>query len=260
MTRIMTALSGVVLLAFVSTWNAVAQPAWSDKTSFTFDAPVVVPHATLPAGTYVFKLAPSQQNRNVVQVWNGDETKLITTALSIPMRRVERTGDVIVKFSSTPAGVPPAVKGWFYSGETRGHAFVYPDEQAARIAETTKTLVLSSDMDPTSDKQVAEAEIVYRGEGNTTRPLTAQEREYVSHTAPRVEASAADREDGSGRVSLHGLEGEDLAEHHLTHIMRLADEAMNGDGSGDKASREKTLQEIRKHAREAFEALDGESS
>jgi hypothetical protein len=246
-------------LALVSTPAVMAQPAWSDKTEFTFDAPVVVPHATLPAGTYVFKLADSLSNRSVVQIWNGDETQIVTTALSIPMRRTEPTGDVIVKFASTPAGVPPAVKGWFYAGALTGHAFVYPEEQAAKIARTTKTLILSSDVDPANKEQVKSAAIMYVDDRGGSRPLSAQEQQYVSHTPPAVQAAAADRQEGSGRVTLHGLEGEDLAEHHLTHIMRLTEKALNGKGAGDQPSRE-ALVEIRTHAKEAFEALDGSSS
>ena len=45
---------------------------WNKKTILTFSGPVQIPGATLPAGSYVFKLADIPGNRHVVQVFDGD--------------------------------------------------------------------------------------------------------------------------------------------------------------------------------------------
>jgi len=42
---------------------------WDQKTVFTFSGPVEIPGQVLPAGTYVFKLADSPSDRNIVQVF-----------------------------------------------------------------------------------------------------------------------------------------------------------------------------------------------
>ncbi len=48
---------------------------WDKKTILTFSGPVQLPRVTLPAGTYVFKLADISGNRHVVQVFDKAEKK-----------------------------------------------------------------------------------------------------------------------------------------------------------------------------------------
>jgi hypothetical protein len=57
------------------------------KTVVTFSGPVEIPGQVLPAGTYIFKLADSSSDRNVVQVFNEDGTHLYGTFLAIPPQR-----------------------------------------------------------------------------------------------------------------------------------------------------------------------------
>ena len=50
---------------------------WNKKTILTFSGPVAIPGATLPAGSYVFKLADLQGNRHVVQVFDKQQVALM---------------------------------------------------------------------------------------------------------------------------------------------------------------------------------------
>ena len=43
---------------------------WNKKTIVTFSGPVEIPGQVLQPGSYVFKLADSQSDRNIVQVFN----------------------------------------------------------------------------------------------------------------------------------------------------------------------------------------------
>ena len=99
---------------------------WNKKTILTFSGPVQIPGATLPAGSYVFKLADIPGNRHVVQVFDKDEKKLYTTMLAVPNQRMEPSDKPIVLFSERASGSPQAVKVWYYPGETIGNEFVYP--------------------------------------------------------------------------------------------------------------------------------------
>lgn len=119
---------------------------WTDRTKLKFTEPVMVPGATLAPGTYTFKLADSDTNRHLVQIFNEDETKLMATAQAIPTKRMDPEGDVVVKLNPTEAGAPIAIQSWFYPGSLYGHEFIYSDEQAKVIAQRTKKLVLSSDI------------------------------------------------------------------------------------------------------------------
>src|SRR4051794_15569635 len=125
------------------------------KTILTFSGPVQIPGATLPAGSYVFKLADIPGNRHVVQVFDKDEKKIYTTMLAIPNDRLEPSDDPVVLFSERAAGSPQAVKVWYYPGETIGNEFVYPKSQAVRIAKASHTRVLATNDEPKSTTNTA---------------------------------------------------------------------------------------------------------
>src|SRR2546429_566595 len=77
---------------------------WNKKTILTFSGPVQIPGATLPTGSYVFKLADIPGNRHVVQVFDKDEKKLYTTLLAIPNQRLEPSDKPVILFSERASG------------------------------------------------------------------------------------------------------------------------------------------------------------
>ena len=122
---------------------------WNKKTILTFSGPVQIPGATLPAGSYVFKLADIPGNRHVVQVFDKDEKKIYTTMLAIPNERLEPSDDPVVLFAERASGVPQAIKVWYYPGDRIGDEFVYPKSQAMKIAKATHQRVLAYNDDET---------------------------------------------------------------------------------------------------------------
>lgn len=114
---------------------------WNKKTVFTFSGPVEIPGQVLPAGTYVFKLADSQSDRNIVQVFNKDENHIFGTFLAIPDYQLKETDKPVILFEERAAGAPQAVRAWFYPGDRFGSEFVYPKVRATELAkETGKTV------------------------------------------------------------------------------------------------------------------------
>src|SRR5437764_4722473 len=156
---------------------------WNKQTFLTFSAPVQVPGATLPAGTYMFKLADLQGNRHVVQIFDKDGAKLYTTILAIPDERLEPAAKPLVMFTETPAGSPAAVKAWFYPGDTIGNEFVYPRREAMMIAQATHQPGLSRS-DESSDMKSGEvARIDESGNSvNTDEHAKAKEGSAVTGT------------------------------------------------------------------------------
>ena len=137
----------VILLVGLGFLGAMAPRALGDesdqKTIFTFSGPVEIPGQVLSAGTYVFKLADSSSNRNIVQVFSKNEKHLYGTFLAIPDPRLQPAGKPIITFDETPAGSPEAVRAWFYPGDTYGHQFVYPKPKAVALAKANNTPVPS---------------------------------------------------------------------------------------------------------------------
>ena len=87
---------------------------WNRKTVITFSGPVEVPGVgqhNLPAGTYVFKILDSQSDRHIVQIFNQDETQVLTTILAIPNYRLKTTDKTVITFRERPAGEPEASEG-----------------------------------------------------------------------------------------------------------------------------------------------------
>ena len=149
--RWMKAIPTVFCLALLA--GAIFSPAaradeWNRKTTITFSAPVEIPGVhlagwgILPAGTYVFKILDSQQDRHIVQIFNKEETVCYATILAIPNFRLKATDKTVVTFRERVAGQPEALRGWFYPGRQWGEEFVYPKAKAMEIATDTKTPVL----------------------------------------------------------------------------------------------------------------------
>ncbi|MGH9321373.1 MAG: hypothetical protein ACRD3V_15995, partial [Vicinamibacteria bacterium] len=138
--------AGLAAAVLIASAAAASASTWNEKTILTFSEPVMVPGATLPAGSYVFQLRDAKSGRHIVQVTSEEGSELMALAQAVPIKRTETTGDIVVKFNPTDVGSPPAMKAWFYTGSMHGHEFVYPEEQAKKIAERTKTIVLSVDV------------------------------------------------------------------------------------------------------------------
>ena len=125
--------------------TAMAQGLPNQDTYFTFSQAVELPGKTLPAGTYLFVLADSQSNRHIVRVMSKDRKQLQTTLFAIPSYSLDRPSDKPqVRFMETAAGGPQAIKSWFYPGRTVGHEFIYPHDQALRLARRTHEPVLTT--------------------------------------------------------------------------------------------------------------------
>ena len=164
---------------------------WNKKTILTFSGPVQIPGATLPAGSYVFKLADLSGNRHVVQVFDKDEKKIIATLLAIPNDRLDASDEPIVLFSERPAGSPQAVKVWFYPGERIGNEFVYPKSMAMKLAKANRQSVLAMDDSNTSSAHKT-AQVgrfneqgVWNAEGNTAVAASTTSAAPEATTAPK---------------------------------------------------------------------------
>lgn len=98
---------------------------WNKKTVVTVNEPVELPGVVLPAGTYVFQLLDSASDRNMVQVFNEDESQIYTTIMAIPDYRLEPTNETVITLEERPKDSPEAIKEWFYPGDLSGLEFVY---------------------------------------------------------------------------------------------------------------------------------------
>lgn len=122
---------GLIGTSFVPKAHA---DAWDKMTIVTINEPIIAGNKVLDPGTYVWKLMDSQADRHIVQIFDKDQRHLEETILAIPNYRLEPTGKTQFAFWETPAGVPKAVRAWFYPGDNFGQEFVYPKKLVAQLA------------------------------------------------------------------------------------------------------------------------------
>src|ERR1700685_3493455 len=116
---------------------------WDQRTIFTFSGPVEVPGQVLDGGTYVFKVADSSSDRDIVQVFSEDESHLYGTFMTVPDYHLQPSGKTIINFDERAAGDPEAGKSWFYRVDSYGHYFLYHSARAATLGKPTTQPVAS---------------------------------------------------------------------------------------------------------------------
>lgn len=150
----------LALLFAVAMSSFLMADEWDKATKLTFSEPVEVPGVVLPTGTYWFTLADNESDRNIVEIWNDDRTKLITTILAIPDYRLHPTGKTVVHFEERPSDQPEAIHSWFYPGDNYGQEFVYPKTRATQLAKQTSKPVLSMpDQQPSNTTQMKQTPV-----------------------------------------------------------------------------------------------------
>jgi hypothetical protein len=174
----------VAFLSALVPGTATAQDNnWNQRTYFTFSAPVELPGKTLPAGTYLFKLVDSPSNRHVIQVFDQDEKTIHATILAIPAQRMEPADEPEVRFMEVAANQPAAIKTWWFPGRTIGHEFIYPKEQALRLARGASSSVLTVATDSTTTETMREAELNRASSSGQLSTSTTTTNTEVSGTA-----------------------------------------------------------------------------
>lgn len=137
-----TCLLATSLLVLTST--ASAQVDTSRNVYFTFSQPVAVPNMTLPAGKYLFRHMGKETGNNIVQISTADGRKLMGTVSTVQTTRTNVSDRVEVRMLESASNTPVAISTWWYPQARQGFAFIYPRDQAARLAKMSTEPVLTT--------------------------------------------------------------------------------------------------------------------
>ena len=184
----------VVLLGlapFLGGYHSIVRAdEWDKTTKVTFSEAVQVPGAVLQPGTYILKLADSQSNRHVVQIFNEDHTALITTVLAIPNYRLEPSGKTVLSYDERPADQPVALAAWFYPGDNFGQEFAYPKSRAQELSRLNHREVPS-----TESEEAYPGQSEQRSATNANpEAVAAQPKTEVPQSEPTPAPTSANRE------------------------------------------------------------------
>lgn len=120
--------NAVMIALLVAMSTLLAGKARADEANQTvkvkFSEAVQIPGQVLPAGTYLFVIADTQ-DRQIVQILSEDRSKSFGFVQTMNRERAETTGGVTFTLAERGAAEPAAVIAWFYPGQTTGHEFVY---------------------------------------------------------------------------------------------------------------------------------------
>jgi hypothetical protein len=167
---------------------------WNKKTVIRIDQALQLPGITLQPGTYVFKLGDSSSNRHIVQVFNEDETEVLTTILAIPNYRLQPTGDSEFGFWETPRGTAPALRAWFYPGDNFGQEFVYPRNEATIITAAVGQTVPSISAEEQMEVSRTEVKTETAELKPEVEPITPQEPARVEEPLPTQADTVSEEE------------------------------------------------------------------
>ena len=142
-----------LIIAFTLIFELVAHAdPWDQSSTITFSDPIHIPGQVLPAGTYLFKLANSDCDRNMVQIFDADRTVLYATLQTIATERQEPTEDTAFTFAEQGAGKPEVLLKWIYPGRETGNEFLYSKEKEKELAQDRQqTIVANQHKVPDSD-------------------------------------------------------------------------------------------------------------
>ena len=122
----------------------VSKAAERDQaTQLTFSQSVQIPgDVVLPAGTYWFKLADSNADRNIVQVFDTNWS-IIATTIAIPTQRPAITGHTMLSMAEGAPDQPDVLVKWFYPGDATGHEFLYSTPMERQLSEENVITVIT---------------------------------------------------------------------------------------------------------------------
>jgi len=125
-----------LIIAFSLFFELAAHADEFDQaTTITFSQPIQIPGQVLPAGSYLFKLANTDSDRNMVRIFNADRTVLYATLQTVPTERQEPTGHTVVALAERGAGQPDVLLKWFYPGNETGNEFLYSKQKEKELAQ-----------------------------------------------------------------------------------------------------------------------------
>jgi hypothetical protein len=177
--KLLTTAAALTVMTLLAGSAAAQETNVSERSFLTFSNAFELPGLTLQPGTYVFKLADTP-SRNVVQVWTRDEKEMLGHWTFVQTERTRTTDENVVMFKEMPAGTTPAVQYWYFPGERIGKEFIYPRDQAARIAKATGAPVLATEGDSGSVSSI-------NAQGETTE--WKREQPAQSAAAPQADAN-----------------------------------------------------------------------
>jgi hypothetical protein len=106
------------------------------RARFTFDKPVAIPGAVIPAGSYEFHRLDPETGRHLVRIRVAGTQRVIATVPAVPSFRSNAPEKAVLNFKERGKGLTPAVNAYWYPGEQMGMQLLYPEMKSIPAGAT----------------------------------------------------------------------------------------------------------------------------
>jgi hypothetical protein len=123
------------------------------KTTLTVGVLTQLPGTTLAAGNYVFRQSGEQSGWDIVQVYNSDQSSLVTTLLAYPNPNLVANGQAFLVYPQSTDNQTQIMEAFFFDGDPMAQQLAYPQKTADAIGAANHVRVPttgSSDAYPSS--------------------------------------------------------------------------------------------------------------
>jgi hypothetical protein len=152
-----TLIWGVSAIASAQVPQSPDMPVTRD-VYFTFSQQVMIPNETLPAGKYLFRV--NSQDRNIVEIYTGDKSRMIRRVFAIHAARSDSPQRAEIRLIEGASDAPVAIGTWWYPLQRQGWEFIYPREQAMKLAKTARQPILTTAEAVPAEKIDASSDLV----------------------------------------------------------------------------------------------------
>jgi hypothetical protein len=127
-------LVGILFLAGIGVSATASRAEDSAKqATLTISTLTEMPGTTLAAGSYIVKQSGQQSGWNIVQVYNHDQSSLVTTLLAYPNPSLTSSGQPFLIYPQTTDGQTPVMEAFFFDGDPVAQQLAYPKQTADAI-------------------------------------------------------------------------------------------------------------------------------
>lgn len=190
--RIGPLLLGVLCLVGVGTTATTSHAEDSaKKATLTLNALTQLPGTTVAAGSYVFKQSGEQAGWNIVQVYNQDESSLVTTLLAYPNPTLASSGQSILIYPQSTDGRTQVMEAFFFDNDPVAQQLAYPKKTADEIGAANHVRV------PTTGTSDAYPSSLPSASSSWSAPLNQDAAHTPAQTSsepPPASSSAANSE------------------------------------------------------------------
>ena len=190
--RIGPLLLGVLCLVGVGlTANTSHAEDSAKKATLTLNALTQLPGTTVAAGSYVFKQSGEQAGWNIVQVYNQDESSLVTTLLAYPNPNLSSSGQSILIYPQSTDGRTQVMEAFFFDNDPVAQQLAYPKKTADEIGAANHVRV------PTTGTSDAYPSSLPSASSSWSAPLNQDAMQTPAQTSsepPPASSSAAKNE------------------------------------------------------------------